>query len=158
MINEKCVKKYCCEDISQIENYDLAVNDKTQMWHCHHIAEILPCGRFTMNDLKKFNLYYDRPANELIFLTPAEHHKLHYKTDETKQKMSESHKGKPCSEETRKKISESLKGHIPWNKGKRGLQVSCNKGKTLSEEHKRKLSESRKGKKRGPYKKKNQGN
>ena len=29
MINETQAKKYCCEDISNIENYDKAVADKT---------------------------------------------------------------------------------------------------------------------------------
>lgn len=36
---------------------------------------------------------------------------------------------KILSEEHKKKLSESHKGKIPWNKGKRGLQVSWNKGK-----------------------------
>lgn len=150
MIKEYNVRKYCCEDISQIENYEQAINDKTQTWECHHKAEILPCGRFTTNDLIKHNLYWNRPANELIFLTHSEHTKLHHcgikRSYKTKRKMSESHKGKNTwmkgthrSEETRKKISESLKGR---------------KLKPFSEEHRRKMSESRKGKKRGPYKKK----
>lgn len=38
-------------------------------------------------------------------------------------------KGKPRSEETKNKISESLKGHIPWNKGRTGYSTS-RKGKT----------------------------
>lgn len=29
MINEKQAQKYCCEDISNIENYDKAMADKT---------------------------------------------------------------------------------------------------------------------------------
>ena len=74
--------------------------------------------------------YWACPANELIFLTKAEHHTLHKKgnqyfkgqqhTEETKLKISESMKGKNkgenhplygthCSEETRKKISEAAK-------------------------------------------------
>lgn len=36
MINEFNVNAFCCEDISKIENYDKAVADKTQTWHCHH--------------------------------------------------------------------------------------------------------------------------
>lgn len=36
----KRFKKYCCEDISLIENYEKAVNDKTQTWCCHHKLEI----------------------------------------------------------------------------------------------------------------------
>jgi len=41
-------------------------------------------------------------------------------TIETKQKISQIHKGKkrsPLSEETKQKISDSEKGRIPWNKG-----------------------------------------
>ena len=33
------VKKFCCEDISLIENYEQALNDQTQMWECHHRKE-----------------------------------------------------------------------------------------------------------------------
>ena len=57
------------------------------------------------------------------------------KKEETKKKISESHKGKKCSEETKKKMSESQKG------GKNHMY-----GKHHSEESKRKNSESRKGK------------
>ena len=98
MINEYCVKAYCSEDISLIENYELAVTDTTQTWHCHHRGEVLPCGRFSHNDLKKFGLYYKRPASELIFLTHSEHRHLHAK-------------GIPLSEEHKQAISEALKGH-----------------------------------------------
>ena len=56
-------------------------------------------------------------------------------SEETRRKLSESHKGKHLSEEHRKNVSASLKGKVPWNKGKH-----------LSEETRRKLSESLKGK------------
>lgn len=121
MINEQYTKTYCCEDISKIENYELAINDKSQMWDCHHKAETLPCGRFSRNDLKKFNLYFDRPANELIFLTHSEHISLHRKgkkfSEETKRKISEVWKGKKHSEETKCKMSEARKGLNTWTKG-----------------------------------------
>ena len=98
MINEKSAKKYCREDLSLIENYDLAINDTTQTWDCHHRGEILPCGRFSPNDLNKFGLYFNRPAAELIFLTHSEHSRLHAK-------------GVPMSEANKKAISDTLKGH-----------------------------------------------
>ena len=91
MINEKCAKNFCCEDVSLIENYELAVNDHTQMWECHHRGEILPCGRFSVDDLKKFGLYFNRPAAELIFLTPTAHRQLHLKGI-PKGPMSDEHK------------------------------------------------------------------
>ena len=94
MINENCVKAYCSEDISLIENYALAIADTTQTWDCHHRGEILPCGRFSPNDLTKFGLYFNRPASELIFLTKAEHSSLHKR-------------GVPLSEATKKAIGEA---------------------------------------------------
>jgi hypothetical protein len=144
MISISKVKKYCCEDISLIENYDKAITDNTQTWECHHRRETI----YSSKDLIEIEEYYKRPAIELIFLTKAEHKALHntlfFKgrtpwnkgkklSEETKKKISEKiselQKGKKHSEETKKKISES------------------HKGKILSEEHKRKLSESHKGKK-----------
>lgn len=111
----KTSKTYCCEDISKIENYDEAIADKTQMWHCHHRAEILPCGRYTVDQLRKYGLYWHRPACELIFLRHDEHRILHRKgmkmCQDTRRKMSESHKGKPFSEERRRKMSEAHKGN-----------------------------------------------
>ena len=126
MINEKCAKTFCCEDLSLIENYDIAVADTTQTWDCHHRGEVLPCGRFSRDDLKKFGLYYKRPASELIFLTKAEHTRMHFKgvlrgqpSEAHKKALSEAHKGKRHSEATKKAIGEA---HL---------------GITLSEEHKK---------------------
>ena len=99
MINEEYTKKYCCEDPSLIENYELAVADTTQTWEIHHRGEVLPCGRFSGDDLKKFGLYYKRPAAELIFLTHSEHRQLH-------------NKGVPKSETHKKAIGEALSKKI----------------------------------------------
>ena len=55
-------------------------------------------------------------------------------SSETKQKMSNSHKGRVFSEETRLKMSESIKKSrstnpvTPWNKGLKGSQIPWNKG------------------------------
>ena len=122
MISEYYAKKFCCDDISIIENYDIAVADTTQTWDCHHRGEVLPCGRFSRSDLKKFGLYFNRPASELIFLTHSEHRRLHTKgillNEEHKRAISEAHKGVPRpdlkgiprSEATKKAISDAMKG------------------------------------------------
>lgn len=62
MINEKQAKKYCREEISAIENYEQAVNDKSQTWDLHHKLEIQ--GPFTNSRelLIKCGLYYNVPA------------------------------------------------------------------------------------------------
>ena len=40
MINFYRVKKFCKDDISLIENFEKAVNDKEQTWDCHHRREL----------------------------------------------------------------------------------------------------------------------
>lgn len=52
------------------------------------------------------------------------------KADEEKEKRKQAGLGKKYSEERRINISESLKGNIPWNKGKKGGQVSWLKNRT----------------------------
>ena len=75
---------------------------------------------------------------------------LGYKhTEETKKKMSESHKGKQPTEETRKKMSESQKGKVVSEETRKKISMSNkgkNSGKIRTEEHKKKIGESRKGK------------
>ena len=75
MIYFKNVLKFCCDDISLIENYDKAINDITQTWDCHHHLEIEL--NLTVKELIKRDLYYNRPASELIFLTKGEHSRIH---------------------------------------------------------------------------------
>ena len=138
MINEKQAKKFC-KDYTKIENYDKAVNDTTQTWHCHHRLELTLDGEFAMTvaQLKMHDMYYHRPYYELIFLTPAEHRRLH-----TKGKNNPMHgrtslmKGRALSEETRRKMSESKKGK---------------KLKPFTEVHRKKLSEAKKGEKNHFY-------
>ena len=114
MINERFAKAYCRDDISNIENYDKAIADTTQTWICHHRLELTLDGEYahTHEELNRMHMYYNRPYFELIFLTKSEHQRIHAqnRSDETRRKMSESHKGKnrkPFSEEHRRKISEA---------------------------------------------------
>ena len=101
MICERTIKDYCCEDPHLIENYNEAVNDKTQTWHCHHRLEIELDK--TGKELEELGLYYNRPASELIFLTHSEHTKLH-----TNGKNNPMY-GRYFSIEHRQRISASLK-------------------------------------------------
>lgn len=146
MVTSFYVLRSYCRNYENIENYDKAVNDTTQIWECHHRLELEKTGGVcdvTKQDLIDWGIYYDRPADELIFLTKAEHRKLHHTgkevSKETRDLHSESKKGKThtVSDETRKKISiaNTGKSHPAWNKGV-----------PWSEEAKRKMSETRKGK------------
>ena len=97
--------------------------------------------------------------SNLVYLSKSEHTKIHSEkrvfSDETKQKMSEVHKGRKASEETKQKISEALKEKNAGEKnpmfGKHHSEESKQKmseaHKNMSEETKRKISEAKKGKK-----------
>ena len=126
MISERYARKYCKEDISLIENYDKAINDNTQKWHCHHRGEILPCGVYSPEDLNKFGLYWKRPSRELIFMTLTEHNKLHRKhpLKTTREKISKAQIGKHHSEKTKNKISESRIGKHHSEKTKNKISES----------------------------------
>jgi hypothetical protein len=82
-------------------------------------------------ELIKFYGRKDIGSGILVNMTDGGGGKINTKlSEETKKKISESHKGKKISEETKKKMSEA------------------NKGKRVSEENKRKMSVLRKGVKR----------
>ena len=121
MINERQAKKYCKEDLSKIKNYDLAIADTTQTWDLHHMTETW--WNCSAKDLIENECYYNRKACELIFLTHAEHRRLH-----------KPNKGKKFSDEHRKKLSEAMKGNTHLN------------GHHHSAETRMKMSDSHKGK------------
>ena len=79
MISERNAKRYCSEDITLIENYHQAIADKERMWEIHHRRECDDEGRtlFTGKQLIEMNLYYHRPASELIFVTHDMHRQKH---------------------------------------------------------------------------------
>lgn len=138
-----------CKNPTEIENFKEAFCDETQIWHCHHRLEtyfsdstLRPIdAQITVNELQALDMYYHRPATELIFLKGSEHQNLHcrgkrlseehkaiavknlrknlQRTKEWKEKISNTLKGHAVSEETKKKISETCKSkHMKtWNKG-----------------------------------------
>ena len=151
-----------CKDYENIENYHKAKADNFNGWNCHHRKGV----DIPREELKALGMYYNRPAEELIFIKLSEHSSLHNKgkpkTEEHKNKISETLKGKldgennPMygkhhSEESKKKIGEKSKGRYPSaetrkkmseaHKGKPGP----NKGKKHSEETKKKIGEKSKG-------------
>lgn len=123
MINERYARSFCKDDISKIENYEQALNDNTQTWHCHHRLELTVNGEFahTRGELIRANMYYARPYYELIFLTHSDHAAIHSTksalSNERRKKMSDSHKGKSShmlgkthtSETRQKNISDTKK-------------------------------------------------
>lgn len=139
MINSKGVKRFCSEDISEIENYEQAIADTVRTWHCHHRRET--DENKTRARLIAEKLYWNRPASELIFLTKAEHTRLH--------KLGERNHmfGKHHSEETRKKMSMSQSGEKSYWFGKHLLEETrkklsmLNSGKHHSEETRKKMSD-----------------
>lgn len=111
------VYRYCFEDIKLIENYEEAVNDKNEIWACHHKLETELDK--TREELIKLKLYYKRPACELIFLKHGEHLRMHNKD---------------------KKFSEEHKAHMRHPKNETG-----NKKHPKTEEHRRHIREAQKG-------------
>ena len=69
--------------------------------------------------------------------------------EDTKEKLRKAHLGKKHNAEHRKNRSLSMKGKIPYNKGKKGLQVAHNKGIPCKEETKEKIRIANTGRKRG---------
>lgn len=72
-------EKYCME-FEKIENYEKAKEDNFKGWHCHHKLE----SDYSREELIKAELYYNRPPEELIFLTNREHTFLHNKINQKK--------------------------------------------------------------------------
>ena len=113
--------KELCKDFTKIENYEEAVNDKNELWTCHHRMEEV----FSCKELMRAGWYYNRRPEELIFIKSSEHFgnpKLHYSVRERIRKQV----GKPSGtlgrvmpEEEKKKRSKALKEYnathdTPW--------------------------------------------
>lgn len=136
MIRKDIIK--LCKEFTKIENYSQAVLDTSQKWECHHKLEThyLKNGKWVERDeevsreeLIKDGLYFDRPYNELIFLTKTEHISMHnrnrydkdifttkgmHHSEETKEKISTSMEGHRVSEKAKEKMSEKRKNNYFW--------------------------------------------
>lgn len=130
MISIKHAKMYCA-DYTLIENYREAVEDTTQVWHCHHRRET--DEGLTRTELIKQKLYYHRPASELIFLTESAHRSIHDRVrppfhKEWRDKMSKAKKGKKKSKAFRKQRKAAWKPLVK----KKVIQLSL-KGEFIAE-------------------------
>lgn len=67
-------QEYCSEDLSNIENYDKAIKDPENYVIHHRNGE-----NTSREELVAHEMYKNRPARELIFLTKSEHSSLHSK-------------------------------------------------------------------------------
>ena len=107
-----------CLDIKKVENYELALKDNFKGWHLHHRLEthtsdgVLRSVFISMEELKALDMYYNRPANELIYMKSKEHLRLHKnnQSTETINKIKESCKKVIHTNGWNKKVSDSLKG------------------------------------------------
>lgn len=159
---------YCTEP-EKIENFEKALADNFVGWVCHHRLQTWTSDGdrrlvdISAAELKALGMYYDRPPEELIFMTKAEHSKLHSKgehnpmygnkhSEETRKKMSCSWDyDKHFSDETKERMSEAKKGEKNSFYGKRHTEETKKrisekkKGKKHSKETKNKMSESHKG-------------
>ena len=156
-------EKYC-KDYEKIENFEKAKKDNFKGWHCHHRLETHTSDGerravdIAQKDLIALGMYYNRPAEELIFLTTREHNAYQkgkragekhpnygkHPSEETRRKIAESHKGKRHTEEARKKMGESHKGKRHTEESRRKMS-EANKGHPVSEETKKKIGAAKKG-------------
>jgi len=141
------MRKYFCENIELIENYQLAKSHNFKGWVIHHRLEthtsdgekrIVELTRFELDAL---GMYYNRPASELIYLTRGQHNTIHKK-------------GKPCignighkvSEETKRKMSKVDKSYMQTEAYRAALRAGKAKSNyKISDETKKKMSERRRG-------------
>ena len=134
--------KWCCYCMTPelIENYDLAIADKQNIWICHHRKEEF----YTSKELIELKMYFNVPPEDLVFCrNTKEHRKYPHKGDEN---TIDFHKGKKRSEETKKNISEALKGRSLSEDHKKKLS-EVGKLRNFSEEHRKKISVANKGRK-----------
>lgn len=129
-------------------DWAIAVKERDN-WKCKH------CGMTVKTELQAHHIIPWKKSVDLRFdinngLTLCK--SCHYAEDRKigDFKIGDWAKGKKFTNEHKAKLSAAKIGYVPWNKDKKGLQVSAmkgKKGKSLTEEHKLANSLRTKGKK-----------
>ena len=145
-------KRYC-KDYQNIENYEAAKKDNFIGWECHHRLETHNSDGerrlvdITADELKALDMYYDRPSEELIFLTKSGHASLRKLSSETRKRLSDINKGrnnpfygKHHTKENKKRISAASKGRRHTEEARKKMSDAA-KGKPKTKEHKKKIAE-----------------
>ena len=161
----KYYKSHYCSDIENVENFEKAKADNFKNWCCHHRLQTWTSDGerrpvdITAAELKALNMYYNRPASELIFLTESEHSSLHTKGKQSHRKGKQGYwkgktgpnKGKQFSAETRNKMSEKAKGRLHTEETKKKISKAKKGenhpmyGKHHSDEARNKIGKAMKG-------------
>ena len=128
-----------------LQTYNPIEND--HLYHAHHIDEVRHhnhIGNLRWELISDHIREHKSSISDETRRKMSESHRGKVLSEETKKKMSESHKGHLVSEETRRKIGEKHKGLRHTEEARRKMSESL-KGRVLTEEHKRKMSEALKG-------------
>ena len=129
MINEENAKRYCKDDISEIYGYQDAIADKHNVWACHHCLGLI----YTKKELIEKGLYYNQPAEMLMFVEKGIHEKLHWITqDERKRKISEMYSGKNSPNYGKRRSKESIE---KMKSKKIGKKMYTRTKKKMSDSH-----------------------
>lgn len=102
--------KYC-NDITSVVNFESAKKDRFYGWDLHHING----EKMTVAELKKAGLYFNRPADEFIFLKHDEHIRRHQiiKSNNTIQRAKNMiENGEKMIEKGKKMLLEAKNMHI----------------------------------------------
>ena len=110
-MNRKTLRRWkkVCSIFTEVENHDKAASDNYEGWVLHHKLGV----GVPREELIGLNLYYDRPPQELIFVTRKEHRGIHNKClkpkdkDSWRKKLSKARKGKKHSEQHKERIRQA---------------------------------------------------
>lgn len=120
-----------CKNLEAIENFELASAAESG-YVIHHRLEthtsdgVKRAVALTSSELKALGMYYDRPAEELIFMTHGEHRLLHNNDAVRLQRMRAT------------MHSSEYRNNGMWKKG----QEAWNKGLSMKDESRQKVKES----------------